>query len=290
MCLKKFFKFRKMQEKKENKNLYAGVEKDDGKTGKKYFSRVIAIANQKGGVGKSTTAVNMSSYLGDLGYKTLLIDLDPQSNSTSGLGVTREQVDKSIYDILISNEEPRSAILKTKFNNLYIIPSSIQLAGAEIELVSTLKREYRLQHAIEKIKNDFDFIIIDCPPALGLLTINALTGAAEVLIPIQCEYYALEGLGQLINTINLVRENLNEKLIIAGVVMTMFDQRTKLSEQVIDEVRTHFPDKVYDTIIPRNIRLSEAPSYGKPILEYDPLCKGAVAYKKLTKEVVGDGK
>ncbi|MBE3095119.1 MAG: ParA family protein [Actinobacteria bacterium] len=254
------------------------------------MGRVIAIANQKGGVGKSTTAVNMSSYLGDLGYKTLLIDLDPQSNSTSGLGITREQVDKNIYDILISNEEPRNAILKTQFNNLYIIPSSIQLAGAEIELVSTLKREYKLQHTIEKIKNDFDFIIIDCPPALGLLTINALTGAAEVLIPIQCEYYALEGLGQLINTINLVRENLNEKLIIAGVVMTMYDQRTKLSEQVVDEVRTYFPDKVYNTIIPRNIRLSEAPSYGKPILEYDPACKGAIAYKNLTKEVIGDGK
>src|SRR4030042_5713974 len=224
MCLKNFFKFRKMQEKKENKYMdadfiyknkealtasmvlnnelnpnqkpiTADVDKDTDKQDKKYFSRVIAIANQKGGVGKSTTAVNMSSYLGALGYKTLLIDLDPQSNSTSGLGITREQINKDIYDILISNEEPRNAILKTQFNNLYIIPSSIQLAGAEIELVSTLKREYRLQHTIEKIKHDFDFIIIDCAPALGLLTINALTGAAEVLIPIQCEYYALEGLG-----------------------------------------------------------------------------------------------
>ncbi|MCL5069616.1 MAG: AAA family ATPase, partial [Actinobacteria bacterium] len=216
-------------------NRDADVSKNIDKPEKKYFGRVIAIANQKGGVGKSTTAVNMSSCLGDLGYKTLLIDLDPQSNSTSGLGITREQVDKNIYDILISNEEPQNAILKTPFDNLYIIPSSIQLAGAEVELVSTLKREYKLQHTIEKIKQDFDFIIIDCPPALGLLTINALTVAAEVLIPIQCEYYALEGLGQLINTINLVRENLNEKLIIAGVVMTMYDQRTKLSEQVIDE-------------------------------------------------------
>jgi len=319
MWLKKFFKFIKMQENKENnypdadfisknkgaltasmvlnnelnpnqKPITEDVNKDNDMQGKKYIGRVIAIANQKGGVGKSTTAVNMSSYLGALGYKTLLIDLDPQSNSTSGLGITRRQADKNIYDILISNEEPRNAILKTQFNNLYIIPSSIQLAGAEIELVSTLKREYKLQHTIEKIKHEFDFIIIDCPPALGLLTINALTGAAEVLIPIQCEYYALEGLGQLINTINLVRENLNEKLIIAGVVMTMYDQRTKLSEQVIDEVRTHFPDKVYNTIIPRNIRLSEAPSYGKPILEYDPACKGAIAYKNLTKEVIGDGK
>jgi chromosome partitioning protein len=314
MCFRKLFKFKKMQEKKENNHLSVDVNKNEDinreanvskdidviknteinedidKAKGKYFSRVIAVANQKGGVGKSTTAVNMSSYLGDLGYKTLLIDLDPQSNSTSGLGITREKIDKNIYDILISNEEPRNAILKTQFSNLYIIPSSIQLAGAEVELVSTLKREYKLQHTIEKIKHDFDFIIIDCPPALGLLTINALTGAAEVLIPIQCEYYALEGLGQLINTINLVRENLNENLIIAGVVMTMYDQRTKLSEQVIDEVKTYFPDKVYNTIIPRNIRLSEAPSYGKPILEYDPACKGAIAYKNLTKEVIGDGK
>jgi chromosome partitioning protein len=257
---------------------------------KKYLGRVIAIANQKGGVGKSTTAVNMSSYMGDSGYKTLLIDLDPQNNSTSGLGITRDRVNITIYNIIISNEDPKKAIIKTPFKNLFIIPSSIQLAGAEVELVSTLKREYKLQHALDSIRHEFDFIIIDCPPALGLLTINALTGANEVLIPIQCEYYALEGLGQLINTINLVRENLNEKLIIAGIVMTMFDQRTKLSEQVIDEVRAYFPEKVYGTIIPRNIKLGEAPSYGKPILEYDPNCKGAIAYKNLTKEVIGNGK
>lgn len=256
----------------------------------KYLGRIIAIANQKGGVGKSTTAVNMSSYLGDMGYKTLIIDMDPQNNSTSGLGIKHDQIHTSIYDIIISHEDPKKVIIKTPFKNLYIIPSSIQLAGAEVELVSTLKREYKLQHALEQIKNEFDFIIIDCPPALGLLTINALTGTEEVLIPIQCEYYALEGLGQLINTINLVKENLNEKLIITGVVMTMFDQRTKLSEQVIDEVKTYFPEKVYNTIIPRNVRLSEAPSYGKPILEYDPECKGAMAYKNLTKEVIDNGK
>ncbi|MBM3707164.1 MAG: ParA family protein [Actinobacteria bacterium] len=254
---------------------------------KKHLSRVIAIANQKGGVGKSTTAVNMAGYLGDLGYRTLIIDFDPQSNSTSGLGIERDNIKISVYDIIIGGEEPAKAILKTPFKNLYIIPSSIQLAGAEVELVSTMKREYKLKQAIDKIKEDYDFIIIDCPPALSLLTINALTSAGEVLIPIQCEYYALEGLGQLVNTINLIKENLNENLRITGVVMTMFDQRTRLSEQVIEEVKTYFPDKVYETIIPRNIRLSEAPSYGKPILEYDPGCKGAIAYKNLTKEVVG---
>src|SRR4030065_1078509 len=220
----------------------------DETVNKKRLSRIIAFTNQKGGVGKSTTAVNVSSYLGDLGYKTLLIDLDPQSNSTSGLGITRQQVDKNIYDILISNEEPQNAILKTQFNNLYIIPSSIQLAGAEIELVSTLKREYKLQHTVEKIKHDFDFIIIDCPPALGLLTINALTGAAEVLIPIQCEYFALEGLGQLINTINLVRQNLNPNLKVEGVLLTMYDGRLNLSRQVSEAVRKHFDSRVYNTV------------------------------------------
>ena len=268
---------------------YTNINSESENKDKKYISRIIAIANQKGGVGKSTTAVNMSGYLGDLGYKTLLIDFDPQSNSTSGLGIQRDNIKLSVYDILTGSEEPEKVILKTPFKNLYIIPSSIQLAGAEVELVSTMKREYKLKQAIDKIKNYYDFIIIDCPPALGLLTINALTSADEVLIPIQCEYYALEGLGQLINTINLIKENLNEHLRITGVVMTMFDQRTRLSEQVIEEVRAFFPDKVYETIIPRNIRLSEAPSYGKPILEYDPDCKGAVAYKNLTREVVGYG-
>lgn len=271
------------------KNLdYSSFKNEVKEPYKKYIGRVIAIANQKGGVGKSTTAVNMSGYLGDLGYKTLLIDFDPQSNSTSGLGIERDNIKTSVYDIIIGNEDPRKAILRTPFKNLYIIPSSIQLAGAEVELVSTMKREYKLKHATDQIKDDYDFIIIDCPPALGLLTINALTSAGEVLIPIQCEYYALEGLGQLINTINLIKENLNENLRITGVVMTMFDQRTRLSEQVIKEVKAYFPDKVYETIIPRNIRLSEAPSYGKPILEYDPDCKGAAAYKNLTKEVVGN--
>ena len=253
------------------------------------IGRIIAIANQKGGVGKSTTAVNLSAYLGDYGYKTLLIDFDPQSNSTSGLGVDKEHIKKSIYELIILNEEPLEAIIKTSYKNLYIIPSSIQLAGAEVELVSSMRREYKLKQVTDKLKNSFDFIIVDCPPALGLLTINALTAAKEVLIPIQCEYYALEGLGQLINTINLIRENLNESLKITGVLMTMYDGRTKLSEQVIDEVKAYFPEKVYKTIIPRNIRLSEAPSYGKPILGYNSECKGAVAYKCFTEEVIKNG-
>jgi chromosome partitioning protein len=255
----------------------------------KYMSRIIAIANQKGGVGKSTTAVNMSSYLGELGYKTLLIDFDPQSNSTSGLGIEKDKIKKNIYDVIISGEEAKNAIIETGYKNLYMIPATIQLAGAEVELVSAMKREYKLKGALNHVKSDFDFIIIDCPPALGLLTINALTAADEVLIPIQCEYYALEGLGQLVNTINLIKENLNESLKINGVVMTMFDQRTRLSEQVIEEVRAYFPDRVYKTIIPRNVRLSEAPSYGKPISEYDPVCKGAQAYKNLTEEVIKNG-
>ncbi len=254
--------------------------------GKNKNARIIAIANQKGGVGKSTTAVNLSGYLGYLGYKTLIIDFDPQSNSTSGLGIDKNYISKSIYELIILNVEPWEAVIETPYKNLFVIPSSIQLAGAEVELVSVMKREYKLKQIIDRIKNSFDFIVIDCPPALGLLTINALTAAGEVLIPIQCEYYALEGLGQLINTINLIKENLNENLKITGVVMTMYDSRTRLSEQVIDEVKAYFPDKVYDTIIPRNVRLSEAPSYGKPIIDYDPECKGAVAYKNLTGEVV----
>jgi chromosome partitioning protein len=263
---------------------------DDLQSGKNpHLGRIIAVANQKGGVGKSTTAVNLSSYLGDSGYKTLIVDFDPQSNSTSGIGLEKDNIRLSIYDVLINNLDPVKAILKTPYKNLYLLPSSIQLAGAEVELVASMKREYKFKHAIDKIKNQFDFIIVDCPPALGLLTVNALTGASEVLIPIQCEYYALEGLGQLMNTISLIKENLNEQLVITGVVMTMYDQRTRLSEQVIEEVRSYFPDKVYKTIIPRNVRLSEAPSYGKPIIYYDPECKGAQAYKSLTKEVIANG-
>jgi chromosome partitioning protein len=251
--------------------------------------RIIAIANQKGGVGKSTTAVNLTAYLGHFGFRSLIIDMDPQSNSTSGLGFEFGSDKKSIYNILISGENINDIIAKTEFSNLFIIPSSIQLAGAEVELVTSMKREYRLKEAISKLNESYDYIIIDCPPALGLLTINALSAANEVIIPIQCEYYALEGVGQLLNTITLVRENLNSELEIAGALMTMFDPRIKLSEQVLSEVKKYFSSKVYNTIIPRNVRLSEAPSYGKPILFYDPDCKGALAYKDFTKEVIENG-
>jgi len=252
-------------------------------------NRVIAIANQKGGVGKSTTAVNLSSYLGQFGFKTLIVDMDPKSNTTSGLGIIDISGKSSIYNVLISGENILQVITKTQCGNLEAVPSSIQLAGAEVELVTSMKREYKLKEAIDKYKKDYDYIVIDCPPALGLLTINALSAATEVIIPIQCEYYALEGLGQLINTIKLVKENLNPDLVIAGALMTMYDQRIKLAEQVIVEVKKYFPDKVYKTIIPRNVRLSEAPSYGKPIFLYDPECKGAQAYKSFTKEVIENG-
>ncbi|MGM0365506.1 MAG: ParA family protein [Actinomycetota bacterium] len=252
--------------------------------------RIIAIANQKGGVGKSTTAVNMAAYLGMEGFKTLLVDMDPQSNSTSGIGINSENIKGSVYDLLIEEEDPDNVIVDTEYENLKLLPSAIELAGAEVEMVSGMKREYKLKKAVDKIKDRFQFIIIDCPPALGLLTINALTAAKEVLIPIQCEYYALEGLGQLINTINLVKNNLNEDLTITGAVMTMYDPRIKLAEQVIDEVKKYFSEKVFGTIIPRNVRLSEAPSYGQPIMIYDSGCKGALAYKNLTKEVIDNGK
>jgi chromosome partitioning protein len=254
-----------------------------------FINRVIAIANQKGGVGKSTTAVNLTSYLGQFGYKTLIVDMDPQSNTTSGLGITDISGKSSIYNVLISGENILQVIVKTRYKNLEAVPSSIQLAGAEVELVSSMKREYKLKEAIEKYIKEYDYIVIDCPPALGLLTINALSAANEVIIPIQCEYYALEGLGQLINTIKLVKDNLNSSLKIAGALMTMYDPRIKLAEQVISEVKKYFPDKVYRTIIPRNVRLSEAPSYGKPIFSYDPECKGAKAYKSFTKEVIENG-
>ncbi len=256
--------------------------------GSRKTGRVIAITNQKGGVGKSTTAVNMSAYLSSFGHRTLLIDLDPQSNSSSGMGISAGDAQNSTYDILINKLDPHEAIVKTSYDGLYLLPSSIQLAGAEVEMVSSLRREYLLSEAVKKIEEEYEYIIIDCPPALGLLTINALSAAREVIIPIQCEYYALEGLGQLLNTIELVRKNLNEDLKISGAIMTMYDSRTRLGDQVVDEVKSHFKEKVYSTTIPRNIRLSEAPSYGKPILDYDPDCRGAQAYKEFTKEVINN--
>lgn len=250
--------------------------------------RVIAIANQKGGVGKTTTAVNLSSCLALLGARVLLIDVDPQGNSTSGLGIDKSVVKRCVYDCLVNDVPMDDAIMSTKVENLSLLPATIQLAGAEVELVSVLARENMLKRALEKVKYRYDFVIMDCPPSLGLLTINALTAASSVLVPIQCEFYALEGLSQLMRTVGLVQKNLNPALQLEGVVLTMFDARTNLSIQVVDEVKNHFRNKVYRTIIPRNIRLSEAPSHGKPIVQYDPKSRGAEVYLELAKEVMGD--
>jgi chromosome partitioning protein len=250
------------------------------------MGKKIAIVNQKGGVGKSTTAVNLGAGLAEAGKKVLLIDLDPQGNASSGLGVEKSELEYTSYDILIEAESVFSVIMETETDNLDLIPANIELAGAEIELVSIISRESRLKKSLVEINEDYDFIIIDCPPSLGLLTLNALTAADSVMVPIQCEYYAMEGLGQLMNTIELVRKNLNPDLRIEGVLMTMYDARTNLSEQVIEEVEEYFSDLMFNTIIPRNVRLSEAPSFGTSILEYSSNSKGAEAYRKLAEEVV----
>jgi len=250
--------------------------------------KVIAIANQKGGVGKTTTSVNLSACLAELDKKVLLIDLDPQGNSTSGFGFDKTKIKQSVYNMLVNDIPAESLILKTQIDNLMILPATIQLAGAEIELVSIMSRETKLKRAVDSIKYDYDYVIIDCPPSLGLLTINALTAANSVLVPIQCEFYALEGLSQLMNTITLVQKNLNPALTLEGVVLTMFDARTNLSIQVVDEVKNHFRHKVYQTIIPRNVRLSEAPSHGQPVTKYDPKSRGSQVYFDLAKEVIDD--
>lgn len=253
------------------------------------MGKVLAVANQKGGVGKTTTSINLSASLAFLGKKTLLIDNDPQGNATSGLGVDKWTVDKSIYDALINDIDIKEAITGTMLDKLFLCPSNIQLAGAEIELVSQMMRENRLKNAIENIRNDYDYIIIDCPPSLGLLTLNSLVAADTILVPIQCEYYALEGLKQLMKTVTLVQKHLNPKLRVEGVVMTMYDSRTNLSFQVVENVREHFSDRVYRTIIPRNVRLSEAPSHGLPIILYDKDSKGAISYMELAEEVIHCG-
>ena len=253
------------------------------------MSKIIAVVNQKGGVGKTTTSINLSASLAYMGKKTLLIDNDPQGNATSGLGVDKWTVEKSVYDTLINDIEIMETILPTMMDNLFICPSNIQLAGAEIELVSQMMRENRLKNAIEPIKKDYDYIIIDCPPSLGLLTLNSLTAADTILVPIQCEYYALEGLKQLMKTVALVQKHLNPTLKVEGVVMTMYDSRTNLSFQVVESVREHFSDRVYRTIIPRNVRLSEAPSHGVPIILYDKDSKGAISYLDLAEEVIQCG-
>lgn len=253
------------------------------------MGRVIAIANQKGGVGKTTTAVNLSACLAHLGKKTLLIDIDPQGNTTSGVGIDKGDVDNCIYNVLVEDKRAQDVIISTSVDNLHILPSTIQLAGAEIELVPTISREVRLKRAIEKVKEQYDYIVIDCPPSLGLLTINSLTASDSVLIPVQCEYYALEGLSQLLNTVRLVQKHLNHDLEIEGVLLTMLDARTNLGIQVIEEVKKYFREKVFQTIIPRNVRLGEAPSHGEPIITYDPKSRGAEVYVDLAKEVMSHG-
>lgn len=250
--------------------------------------KVIAIANQKGGVGKTTTSVNLSACIAELGKKVLLIDIDPQGNTTSGFGFNKSTMNRCVYDALVNDVPIQSMALDTQIENLKLLPATIQLAGAEIELVSIMSRETKLKRALDRVKYDYDYVIIDCPPSLGLLTINSLTAANSVLVPIQCEFYALEGLSQLMKTVTLVQKNLNPILTLEGVVLTMFDARTNLSIQVVDEVKNHFRQKVYQTIIPRNVRLSEAPSHGQPVIKYDPKSKGAEVYFDLAREVIGD--
>lgn len=250
--------------------------------------KVIAVANQKGGVGKTTTAVNLAACLAKKGKRVLLTDCDPQGNSTSGVGVDKRRCEKTVYDVLINGTDIKEAIVPTAYENLYLCPSNISLSGAEIELVSEMGRESKLKNALISVENDYDIALVDAPPSLGLITINVLTAADSVIVPIQCEYYALEGVSQLMGTIKKVKQVMNPKLRIEGILMTMYDSRTNLSSQVVEEVKKFFPNKVYKTLVPRNVRLSEAPSFGKPIIYYDAASKGAESYLDLAAEVLGE--
>ena len=248
------------------------------------MAKIVALANQKGGVGKTTTAINITSALSKMGQKTLLIDFDSQCNATSGLGFAHEEIERSIYDVLLGDQDISSVVLRVESSGVFIAPSSRDMAGAEVELAGMISREMCLKRKLVAVSDDYAFIIIDCPPSLGLLTINALAAADSIIMPIQCEYYALEGLTQLLDTVKLVRENINWGLIIEGILMTMWDYRTNLSRQVVDEVTSFFPNEIYRTVIPRNVKLSEAPGFGKDIFSYDPLCSGAKAYMEAGRE------
>lgn len=262
------------------------ISPDDVQSVDKKSPRIIAIANQKGGVGKTTTTINLGAAIAESGKKVLIVDLDPQSNTTTGLGVSTKDLNSSIYQVIIEENTASETIVSVGIKNLYLLPSNLELAGAEIELVTAFSREQRLTRALDEVVNDYDFIIIDCPPALGLLTVNALCFANEVIVPIQCEYYALEGLGQLVGNVDLVKANLNPDLEISKIVLVMYDSRTKISKQVAEEVREYFGERVCAQVIPRSVRLSEAPSYGQPITVFDPTSRGSVAYKELAREVL----
>jgi chromosome partitioning protein len=249
--------------------------------------RFIAVANQKGGVGKTTTVINVGAGLAELGYRTLIIDLDPQGNASTGLGIEIRGIETSMYHVIMNDVPLEDCVEATDVRNLFVAPASLDLAGAEIELVPAFSRETRLRRALEAVQDDYDYVLIDCPPSLGLLTVNGLVAAHEVLVPIQCEYYALEGLGQLMRNVDLVRRNLNSALEISTIVCVMYDRRTKLGDSVVAEVREHFGDKVCRTMVPRAVKISEAPGFGQPILTYDPLSRGAVAYRDVAKEVSG---